>query len=214
MNKFKIILVDPKPVTLNLRAAARKFEYYSSSKLADELGWDSRRLRRILSGFQEPKPSALRELGKIFNIEAHHFLKGHCHFVDYLNTTFPEHNISVPEIKGVFDMQEVKTFTISIFGYNQKHAVLNHHQGFFRASEILNGTEEEVSAIFEKRCLESDEVTGTVVIAELLYEGTPIQIFNRERYDIMIELLKKTCEIWNKVNPDLYETIEFRSSLS
>lgn len=213
MNDFRVILIDPKPVTLNLRVTARKFGYCNVSGLAEKLGWESRRLRRLFSGSQEPKPSVLSEIGEAFGIESHHFLKSHCLFVDYLNCKFPTLEKSVPEIKGIFEMQENKNFKISLFGYNEDHAVLRSHKGYYHAFENIKCTEQEACVIFEKRCTLEDELTGTVLIGELSYEGSTVQFFNKERYEIMLELLKKTSEIWQRVNPELEETIEFRSPL-
>lgn len=211
MKDFKIVLVDPMPVTLNLRAAARKFNY-GSSKLAEDLGWDNRRVRRFLSGNQEPKPSVLEHFAQLFGIQRHHFLKPHEDFIDYLNVAFPDHNPSYIELKGLFDMEEIQLFDIRIFGFKEEEASLMGHRGYYSSHQNFRGTEADAAAYFEEVCIKL-ETNGTVVIAQLFKEHRLLQTFNRERYEIMLALLKKTAEVWHKVNPSLEDTIEFRSPL-
>lgn len=202
MPKFNISIVNATAAVLNLRAAAKKFGYTSGISLAEHMDMQERKIRRLLSGHQEPKISDLEAFSKLFDIPEYMFLKKNNYFIEYLNECFEDLPTSHIEIRPMFNIEEINEYQIILFGVKSGVVILKGGNGYFTETIKYSCTEEEAVVHFEAHCLQyNDDVK--IEIAVLMSKHQIIQTYNRERLQIREALQQKVLEIWQQVNEDV-----------
>ena len=202
MPRFNISLIKGTNVVLNLRAAAQKFGYTSGVSLAEHIDMQERKIRRILSGHQEPKVSDLEKFSKLFEIPEYMFLKKNTYFIEFINECFEDLPISRVEISPMFNIEEIKDFKIILFGVKSGVVILQGGNGYFTETIEYTCTEAEAVVHFEAQCLQYND-NVKIEIGVLMSEHQVVQTYNRERLQIREALQHKVLEIWQQVNADV-----------
>ena len=201
MAKFNCVLINPTNVVLNLRAMAKKKGYLCGSSIAQHTKWQERKIRRMLSGFQDIKTEELSQLAKVFGLAPHHFLKDHEIFLEHINLTMDGDTIR-REVEPMIDTEKIRDYEMLFFVRKSGVPVLTNGMGYAVETILFSGTEDRSADFFEELSLRYDEQIK-VEIGILKCEGITIQEYTKERMDILKALELKVQEIWAQYNPDL-----------
>lgn len=202
MKKFNISLVNETNVVLNLRALCKKLGYNTGLEISNHIDIKDRKIRRILSGWQDVKIKDLEKFSKLFDCPSYMFLKNHKEFISYINEVYDDTEPIKTEIGPMFEIDEINDYKMTFFGLKSGLVVLSDGSGYFTETIRFKGTEEEAQNLFEELCLRYDNETKIEIgILETKYIN--IQTYTREKLLVREALIKKVLEIWSAVNPDV-----------